>query len=95
MVLIVIMSKSIEETVKQLKEALNRFWTTKGLPVANNSHALIIDGESLRFGLDDACKALLLELGCRCSAVVCSRVSPLQKALVVQLVKEGLVIRGC
>ena len=31
---------------------------------------------------------LLLEAGCMCKAVICCRVTPLQKALVVELIKE-------
>ena len=31
----------------------------------------------------------LLELGCLCKAVICCRVTPLQKALVVDLVKRN------
>ena len=31
----------------------------------------------------------LLELGCMCKAVICCRVTPLQKALVVDLVKRN------
>jgi len=31
---------------------------------------------------------LLLDVGCRCEAVICCRVTPLQKALVVDLVKK-------
>lgn len=39
---------------------------------------------------DDRHKRLLLELAVLCEAVICCRVSPLQKALVVKLVKDGL-----
>lgn len=35
-------------------------------------------------------KELLLQLAIQCEAVICCRVSPLQKALVVRLVKDGL-----
>ena len=35
-------------------------------------------------------KHLLLRLGVHCQAVVCCRVSPKQKALVVHLVKDGI-----
>lgn len=35
-------------------------------------------------------KELLLKIGVRCEAVICCGVSPLQKALVVKLVKDGL-----
>ena len=92
MILIVIKSASIKETRKQIVEALCRFWDKQGKKVNNKEHALIIDGESLRFGLDEGCKNLLLELSCRCQSVVCCRVSPLQKALVVRMVRDGLVV---
>ncbi|KAJ3102409.1 hypothetical protein HK100_004370, partial [Physocladia obscura] len=52
--------------------------------------ALIIDGKSLGFALEDDIKFTFLELACICKAVVCCRVSPLQKALVVKLVKKNV-----
>ncbi|KAJ2806205.1 phospholipid transporting ATPase, partial [Coemansia guatemalensis] len=52
--------------------------------------ALVIDGTSLKFALEPDLAPLLLELAVRCKSVLCCRVSPLQKALVVRLVKEGL-----
>lgn len=52
---------------------------------------LIIDGLALTDAFsDDAHKNLLLTLATHCEGVVCCRVSPLQKALVVRLVKDGL-----
>ena len=39
---------------------------------------------------DDETKGNLLRLGVKCEGVICCRVSPLQKALIVKLVKEGL-----
>ena len=54
-------------------------------------YGLVIDGASLRFAFEEPyTKDLLLELATRCRAVVCCRTSPLQKALIVRLVKEGL-----
>ncbi|KAJ3402326.1 hypothetical protein HDU80_005192 [Chytriomyces hyalinus] len=52
--------------------------------------ALIIDGKSLGFALEDDIKFTFLELACICKAVICCRVSPLQKALVVKLVKKNV-----
>ena len=52
--------------------------------------ALIIDGKSLTFALEKDMEHLFLELAVICKAVVCCRVSPLQKALVVKLVKRNL-----
>ncbi|KAG6376326.1 hypothetical protein JVT61DRAFT_2307 [Boletus reticuloceps] len=54
-------------------------------------YVLVIDGTALSHALvDDRNKQLLLHLGTRCEGVICCRVSPLQKALVVKLVKDGL-----
>ncbi|KIJ30028.1 hypothetical protein M422DRAFT_36734 [Sphaerobolus stellatus SS14] len=51
--------------------------------------ALIIDGKSLGFALEKSLSKQFLELAIMCKAVVCCRVSPLQKALVVKLVKKN------
>lgn len=54
-------------------------------------YGLVIDGSSLQHALgEDFSKEMLLFLATRCKAVICCRVSPLQKALIVKLVKEGL-----
>ncbi|KAL2832828.1 hypothetical protein BDW59DRAFT_93039 [Aspergillus cavernicola] len=52
--------------------------------------ALIIDGRSLTFALEKDMEKLFLDLAVMCKAVICCRVSPLQKALVVKLVKRHL-----
>ncbi|RKO94387.1 hypothetical protein BDK51DRAFT_18519 [Blyttiomyces helicus] len=52
--------------------------------------ALIIDGKTLEYALEDDIKLIFLELATMCRAVVCCRVSPLQKALVVKLVKKNV-----
>jgi phospholipid-translocating ATPase len=91
MLLIVVNSNSLESTTRQLTEALEKFWTPDGKATGGKTHALIIDGVSLKYALHPACKPILLELGCRCKAVICCRVSPLQKARVVSLVRKGLV----
>ncbi|KAJ6526292.1 phospholipid-translocating ATPase [Mycena vulgaris] len=52
---------------------------------------LVIDGTALGHALvDEQNKSLLLRLAMLCEGVICCRVSPLQKALVVRLVKEGI-----
>ncbi|GES78958.1 phospholipid-translocating ATPase [Rhizophagus clarus] len=59
-------------------------------------HALIIDGVALKYALEEPwSKNLLLDLACRCKGVICCRVSPLQKAKVVELVKEGKNVMTC
>lgn len=52
--------------------------------------ALIIDGKSLSFALEKELAKIFLELAVMCKAVICCRVSPLQKALVVKLVKKNM-----
>ena len=52
---------------------------------------LVIDGNALEVALaDDQHKSLLLRLAMVCEGVICCRVSSLQKALVVRLVKDGI-----
>ncbi|KAJ7039124.1 calcium transporting ATPase [Mycena alexandri] len=51
--------------------------------------ALVIDGKSLGFALEKEISKIFLELAIMCKAVICCRVSPLQKALVVKLVKKN------
>ncbi|MCO5558138.1 hypothetical protein L7F22_011715 [Adiantum nelumboides] len=51
--------------------------------------ALIIDGKSLVYALEDDVKELFLQLAVKCASVLCCRVSPKQKAMVTRLVKEG------
>ncbi|XP_055880345.1 phospholipid-transporting ATPase ID-like isoform X3 [Biomphalaria glabrata] len=50
--------------------------------------ALVINGHSLAQALKPELELILLNLGCMCKAVICCRVTPLQKALVVDLVKR-------
>ncbi|CAJ0646898.1 15636_t:CDS:2 [Entrophospora sp. SA101] len=59
-------------------------------------YALVIDGVALTHALKESfSKKLLLNLACRCKGVICCRVSPLQKAQVVELVKEGKNAMTC
>ncbi|KAG6539017.1 probable phospholipid-transporting ATPase 7 [Zingiber officinale] len=51
--------------------------------------ALIIDGKTLTYALEDDLKNQFLSLAVDCASVICCRVSPRQKALVTRLVKEG------
>ncbi|PFH51681.1 hypothetical protein AMATHDRAFT_141942 [Amanita thiersii Skay4041] len=52
---------------------------------------LVIDGVALHDALkNEQYKQLLLRLAIECEGVICCRVSPLQKALIVKLVKDGL-----
>ena len=50
--------------------------------------ALVVNGHSLVQALEPSMELLFLEVASRCKAVICCRVTPLQKALVVDLVKR-------
>ncbi|VDO35173.1 unnamed protein product [Onchocerca flexuosa] len=52
-------------------------------------YALIINGPSLTYALKKELEKTFLDIGCLCRAVVCCRVTPLQKAMVVDLVKRN------
>ena len=58
------------------------------------THAVIVDGETLKMMLDDELKQKFLLLCKQCKAVLCCRVSPSQKAAVVNMVRHGLNIMG-
>lgn len=91
----------VEETLLQLRNAYERIWSrhfnfgesstvSDLLDPLHLSFALIIEGSTLKFALEDArCRKLFLKLATKCVAVICCRVSPLQKATVVDLVRRG------
>ncbi|KAK4292264.1 hypothetical protein Pmani_034959 [Petrolisthes manimaculis] len=54
----------------------------------NAGFALVINGHSLVFALNAKYEQLFLEVASCCKAVICCRVTPLQKAMVVDLVKR-------
>ncbi|KAG8528732.1 uncharacterized protein KY384_006419 [Bacidia gigantensis] len=54
------------------------------------THAIIIDGDSLKLVLEEELRQKFLLLCKQCKSVLCCRVSPSQKAAVVQMVKDGL-----
>ena len=92
--------ESIEAAAAQLDQHLRTFGLTgsdeelkaarknHGAPAA--THAIIIDGDSLKLVLEDELRQRFLLLCKQCKSVLCCRVSPSQKAGVVQMVKTGL-----
>uniref|UniRef100_A0A8C1U1V9 Phospholipid-transporting ATPase n=1 Tax=Cyprinus carpio TaxID=7962 RepID=A0A8C1U1V9_CYPCA len=51
-------------------------------------YALIINGHSLAHALEADLEQILVDVACLCKTVICCRVTPLQKALVVELIKR-------
>lgn len=89
MTLLIINEESAEATRDNLQKKLEAVKSQ-----ANSGDiealALVIDGKSLTYALEKDMEKLFLDLAVMCKAVVCCRVSPLQKALVVKLVKRHL-----
>ncbi|KAJ8414854.1 hypothetical protein AAFF_G00023770 [Aldrovandia affinis] len=54
----------------------------------DGEYGLIINGHSLAYALDSSMEIEFLRTACMCKAVICCRVTPLQKAQVVELVKK-------
>uniref|UniRef100_A0A8C5B4T9 Phospholipid-transporting ATPase n=1 Tax=Gadus morhua TaxID=8049 RepID=A0A8C5B4T9_GADMO len=57
-----------------------------------NDFALIIDGTTLKYALTLGARQHFLDLALSCKAVICCRVSPLQKSEVVELVKKQVKV---
>ncbi|XP_048318383.2 putative phospholipid-transporting ATPase 9 [Ziziphus jujuba] len=72
--------------LRQIKEGKAQTSASRGSSVA---YALIIDGKSLAYALEDDIKKMFLDLAVVCASVICCRSSPKQKALVTRLVKSG------
>ncbi|KAL0372561.1 UNVERIFIED_CONTAM: putative phospholipid-transporting ATPase 9 [Sesamum calycinum] len=75
---------SKQSVLRQITEGKNQVAKS-----STEAFALIIDGKSLAYALEDDVKKLFLELAIGCASVICCRSSPKQKALVTRLVKEG------
>ncbi|XP_006654889.1 phospholipid-transporting ATPase 10-like [Oryza brachyantha] len=71
--------------VKQIREGKKQVDAS----VPGEAFALIIDGKSLTYALEEDAKGAFLELAVGCGSVICCRSSPKQKALVTRLVKVG------
>ncbi|KAJ2916179.1 hypothetical protein MD484_g4258, partial [Candolleomyces efflorescens] len=98
--LMILSADSHEQTRSQIEAGLNKIASVLGPPTLDPkkrgfvpglqaSFAVVIDGDTLRHALTPELKPLFLSLGTQCETVVCCRVSPAQKALTVNLVKEG------
>ncbi|XP_054614241.1 phospholipid-transporting ATPase ID-like [Dunckerocampus dactyliophorus] len=79
-----------EPTVTKARAGL--FWLQKTDTVHDDQvegeYALVMNGHSLAFALEKDLELELLRTACMCQTVICCRVTPLQKARVVELVKK-------
>ena len=74
--------KDVEDRLKSSQADLDEEPTSIEL-------SLIIDGKTLVYALDDTVRKDFINLCTKCSAVICCRVSPSQKAEVVELVQTS------
>ncbi|CAK7270470.1 aminophospholipid translocase [Sporothrix epigloea] len=89
MMLLIVNEETAAATRDNLQKKLDAIRTQgEGLAIEMDNLALVIDGKSLTFALEKDLEKLFLDLAIICKAVICCRVSPLQKALVVKLVKK-------
>uniref|UniRef100_A0A3B3TB65 Phospholipid-transporting ATPase n=1 Tax=Paramormyrops kingsleyae TaxID=1676925 RepID=A0A3B3TB65_9TELE len=78
-----------EGTLDGTREALSRHCSMLGDALRKeNDFALIIDGKTLKYALTFGVRQYFLDLALSCKAVICCRVSPLQKSEVVEMVKK-------
>lgn len=90
MSLLIVNEENKEDTRDNIQKKLNAINSQSQGGAEMDVLALVIDGKSLTFALERDLEKLFLDLAVKCKAVICCRVSPLQKALVVKLVKRHL-----
>ncbi|KAI0476154.1 phospholipid-translocating P-type ATPase [Xylariaceae sp. FL0804] len=90
-------TRRVEEQLNKRLEFFNLTGNDEDLKAARKNHeppepthALVIDGFTLKWVLDESLKQKFLLLCKQCASVLCCRVSPAQKAAVVAMVKAGL-----
>lgn len=88
MTLLIVNEESAAMTRDNIQKKLDAIRTQGDGTIAMDTLALVIDGKSLTYALEKDLERNFLDLAVMCKAVICCRVSPLQKALVVKLVKR-------
>nr|XP_046164134.1 LOW QUALITY PROTEIN: phospholipid-transporting ATPase IA-like [Oncorhynchus gorbuscha] len=82
-----------EETLEGTRAALSHHCGMLGEALhRENDVALVMDGETLKYALSIEVRQYFLDLALSCKAVICCRVSPLQKSEVVDLVKRQVKV---
>ncbi|TIA90033.1 hypothetical protein E3P99_01747 [Wallemia hederae] len=90
MEMMILSAENTQDTLLQIESSLNKLQSTGSDDgFVDKKYAVVIDGETLKYALNEENKNLFLNLGTQCETVLCCRVSPSQKAQTVSLVKEG------
>uniref|UniRef100_A0AAZ3QU57 Phospholipid-transporting ATPase n=1 Tax=Oncorhynchus tshawytscha TaxID=74940 RepID=A0AAZ3QU57_ONCTS len=78
-----------EDSLDATRATLTAHCTSLGDSLGKeNELALIIDGQTLKYALSFELRQAFLDLALSCKAVICCRVSPLQKSEIVDMVKK-------
>ncbi|XP_034145203.1 phospholipid-transporting ATPase IB isoform X4 [Esox lucius] len=78
-----------EDSLDATRATLTTHCTSLGDSLGKeNELALIIDGQTLKYALSFELRQAFLDLALSCKAVICCRVSPLQKSEIVDMVKK-------
>ncbi|KAK3996082.1 hypothetical protein QBC44DRAFT_6552 [Cladorrhinum sp. PSN332] len=88
MMLLIVNEESAEATRDNIQKKMDAIKNQGDATIEMETLALVIDGKSLTYALEKDLEKLFLDLAVMCKAVICCRVSPLQKAMVVKLVKK-------
>lgn len=75
---------------KQAGQKLGNVSATLSTQSPGFSAGLVVDGRTLEHVLHDSLQNIFLELTEKCRAVVCCRATPLQKSVLVRLVRSKL-----
>ncbi|KAI1082393.1 phospholipid-translocating P-type ATPase [Whalleya microplaca] len=88
MMLLIVNEEDATATRDNIQKKLDAIRNNADGSVEMDTLALVIDGKSLTYALEPDMEKLFFDLAVMCKAVICCRVSPLQKALVVKMVKK-------
>uniref|UniRef100_A0A673HLY2 Phospholipid-transporting ATPase n=1 Tax=Sinocyclocheilus rhinocerous TaxID=307959 RepID=A0A673HLY2_9TELE len=82
-----------EDSLDATRETLSHHCSMLGDALhKENDFAVIIDGKTLKYALTFGARQYFLDLALSCKAVICCRVSPLQKSEVVEMVKKQVKV---
>uniref|UniRef100_H2ZKG7 Phospholipid-transporting ATPase n=1 Tax=Ciona savignyi TaxID=51511 RepID=H2ZKG7_CIOSA len=87
MALVLLNDSTAEKTKQTMEEAITEIG--QEFLRQENEVALVVTGATLQHALHTDLESTFLDLALSCKAVVCCRVSPMQKAMIVELVKKN------
>ncbi|XP_025087156.1 LOW QUALITY PROTEIN: probable phospholipid-transporting ATPase IA [Pomacea canaliculata] len=86
MELIILNESTLDATREELRKRKAEFGDALG---KENDVGIVIDGDTIKHALSCDCRHDFLDICLSCRSVICCRVSPLQKAEIVELVKDS------